>query len=102
MAIGGLRASNYTCRDHEASTSLSVPEDNVILEEGIDPAIGEPLTLHLAILDEAVGSSMKDAVRLGTWVATDGGIPQDRIGLNSRDYKSDTADQGHDHKMAET
>ena len=45
---------------------------------------------------------MKDAVRLGTWVATDGGLPQDRIGLNSRDYKSDTADQGHDHKMAMT
>ena len=39
-------------------------------------------------------------MRLGTWVAADGGIPQDRIGLNSRDYKSDTADQGHGHKMA--
>ena len=49
-----------------------------------------------------VGSSMKDAMRLRTWVATDGGLPQDWIGLNSRDYKSDTADQGHDHKMAVT
>ena len=45
---------------------------------------------------------MKDAMRLGTWVATDGGLPQDRIGLNSRNYKSDTADQGHDQKMAVT
>ena len=26
---------------------------------------------------ECVGPSMKDAVRLGTWVAADGGIPQD-------------------------
>ena len=67
-------------------------------------------TLFLvALWFSPVGPSMKDAVRPGTWVAADGGIPQDGIGLNSRDYKSDTidhgsdtADQGHDHKMAVT
>ena len=59
-------------------------------------------TLCIVVAHACVGPSMKDAVRLGTWVAADGGIPQDRIGLNGRDYKSDTADQGHDHKMALT
>ena len=59
-------------------------------------------TIDSILIVPNVGSSMKDAVRLGTWVATDGGLPQDRIGLNSRDYKSDTADQGHNHKMAVT
>ena len=51
---------------------------------------------------ECVGPSVKDAVRVGTWVAADGGIPQDRIGLNNQDDKADPANQGHDHKMAVT
>ena len=49
-----------------------------------------------------VGPSMKEAVRVGTWVVADGGIPRDRIGLSNQDDKADPANQGHGHKMAVT
>ena len=51
---------------------------------------------------ECVGPSMKDDVCVGTWVAADGGIPQDRTGLSTQDDKADPDNQGHGHKMAVT
>ena len=39
-------------------------------------------------------------MRVGTWVAADGGIPQDRTGLNIHDDKADPDNQGPGHKMA--